>query len=116
MRTNVNDFALTSIEETQKAIQIVKKRIELREQILEERVLQLPKEVLKAGVSMIIPAFINSKITGRSWNLIKDSIGLLSPFSSNKASLFTDLIKQVGIIGLLKTIISVLFKKEEVPE
>ena len=62
MRTNVNDFALTSIEETQKAIQIVKKRIELREQMLEERVLQLPKEVLKAGVSMIIPAFISSKI------------------------------------------------------
>jgi len=116
MKSKENSLHLTSVEDTQKAIQIVKKRIELREQMLEERVLQLPQEVLKAGVGMIIPAFINSKITGRSWNVIKDSIGLLSPFSNNKVSLFKDIIKQVGLIGLLKTIISVLFKKEEVSE
>ena len=116
MKTNVNNLTLTSVEDTQKAIQIVKKRIELKEQILEERLQQLPQEVLKAGASMIIPAFINSKITGRSLNLIKDGLGLLSPFSNNKASILIDLAKQVGIIGLLKTIMSVVFKKKETPQ
>ncbi len=112
MKSNTFNLELSSIEDTQKAIQLVKKRIKLKEQLLEERIQRLPQETLKAGVGMIIPAFINSKISGRTWNIIIDAIKLLSPFSNDKTSLFKDVIKQVGVIGLFKTIINFLTKKQ----
>jgi len=114
MKSNINDLELSSVEDTQKAIQLVKKRIKLKEQLLEQRIQQLPQETLKAGIGMIIPAFINSKISGRTWNIIIDAIRLLSPFSTDKISVFKDVIKQVGVIGLFKTIINFLTKKQTI--
>ena len=113
MKSNTFNLELSSIEDTQKAIQIVKKRIELKEQILEERLLQLPQEIIKAGIGKVIPAFINAKISNRTWSIFKDALGLLSPFSTNKVSLMKDVVKQVGLIGLLKLVIAFFTNKQE---
>ena len=112
MKLSTEEIKINTVEDAQHAIQVVRKRIKQREQDLEQRLQDLPKESFKSATGIVIPAFINSKITGRSWNVVKDVVGLLSPFSNNKSELLIDIAKQVGIVGLLKTATSFFWKKE----
>ena len=113
MKLITEDIKINTVEDTQQAIQVVRKRIKQREQDLELRLHDLPKESFKSATGIVIPAFINSKITGRSWSVIKDVIGLFSPFSNNKSELLIDIAKEVGIVGLLKTATTFFWKKED---
>ncbi len=110
MKLLTEEIKISSLQEAQKAIQILKTRIKLREQDLELRFQQLPKESLKSATGLMIPAFINSRITGSTWSIIKDVAGLLSPFSNNKSKFLVDIGKQVGVVGLFKTFTGI-FKK-----
>ena len=103
MKMSTENIELTSLNDAQQAIQLIKARVKLREEDLKLRLQQLPKESLKSASSLLLPAFINSKITGSSWSIIKDVLGLLSPFSKNKSKLVVDIGKQVGVVGLWKT-------------
>ena len=113
MKRSTEEIEINTIEDAQHAIQLVRKRIKLREQDLVLRWHDLPKESLKSATGIVLPAFINAKITGRSWNVVKDIVGLFSPFSNNKSELLIDIAKQVGIVGLLKTATSFFWKKED---
>ena len=113
MKLSTENISISTLDEAQQAIQIVKKRIRLREQDLEERLQQLPAESFKLAINSLIPSFINYKINNRSWSLIKDLLGLLSPFASNKSELLKDVVKQVGIMGILKGVVGLFRKKEE---
>jgi hypothetical protein len=114
LKLSTEDIKINTVEEAQLAIKLVRKRIKQREQELELRLQDLPKETFKSATGIVIPAFINSKITGRSWNVLNDVVGLFSPFSNNKSELLIDIAKQIGIVGLLKTAIGFFRKKEDV--
>ena len=110
MKPITTSININSLEDIVEAKRVVKSRIKLREKELTARLDQLPQETFKATLGLVVPAFINNKIAGRSWNLIKDVLGLLSPFNTDKASLWKDVAKQVGLVGLAKVILG-LFKK-----
>ena len=105
INTNIN-----SLDDIAAAKREVRSRIKFREEDLKMRMEQLPQETFKATLGLVVPAFINNKITGRTWNLVKDAVGILSPFTTDKASLWKDVAKQVGVVGLAKAALG-LFKK-----
>ena len=111
MKAKSNELVLTSIEDTLQAIRIVKKRIRIREEILEEQLQKFPEEVIKSSVNKIIPAFINSKITGNTWNIIKNLFGQFAPFSNKRNSLLNSVVQNIDIIGLVITGLIKLFGK-----
>jgi hypothetical protein len=106
----MNSTNINSIEDVELAMSLVRKRIKLREEDLGLRVKRLPEETFKATTGMFLPAFLNNKIAGRTWNIIQDTIGLLSPSKTDKASLWKDIAKQVGVVSLFKGAIG-MFKK-----
>ncbi len=103
MKLSTDNLQISTLQDAQLAIKIVKKRIKLREQDLETRLHQLPKESLKSATEALLPVFISTRINDRSWSLIKDVFGLLSPFGNNKPQILLSIAKQVGIVGILKT-------------
>ena len=111
MKLSTENLRINSIKDAQQAIIIVRKRIKLREQDLEMRLHQLPKESFKSATEAVLPAFISTRINGRSWSLIKDLFGLISPFGNNKPQILLGIAKQVGIVGILKTAIGFIKKK-----
>jgi hypothetical protein len=112
MKQTINNDGNNSLEDIQQAKLLLKKRIKIRERDLEERWHSLPEETFKATTGLFIPAFINNKIAGRSWNLIKDGLGILSPFTTNKIDFWKDAAKQIGLIELLRMGVG-LFKKKQ---
>ena len=104
-------MGINTLEDIKEAKKLVKRRIKLREQELGERLEQLPKETFKAATGLILPTFINNKITDRSWSLVKDALGLISPFTTNKFSLWKDVAKQIGLVSLAKMALGVFKKK-----
>ena len=104
-------MGINTLDDIKEAKRLIKRRIKLREQELASRLEQLPKETFKAASGLVIPAFINNKIGDRSWNLAKDVVGLISPFTTNKISLWKDVAKQIGLVGLAKMTLE-LFKKK----
>lgn len=110
MKPATSNTTINSLEDIAAAKREVRSRIKLRERELTARLDQLPQETFKATLGLVVPAFINNKITGRTWNLVKDAVGILSPFTTDKASLWKDVAKQVGFVGLSKAALG-LFKK-----
>ncbi len=110
MKPATINTSINSLEDIAAAKREVRSRIKLREKELSERLDQLPEETFKATIGLVVPAFINNKIAGRSWNLVKDAVGLLSPFTTDKVSLWKDVAKQVGLVGLAKVALG-FFKK-----
>ena len=110
MNPSNNEIQVSSLKEAQEAIYIIRGRIKLREQDLELRLKRLPKETLKAGTGLILPVFLNNFIASRSWKILKDVINLLSSKNTDKASLWKDIAKQAGFVGLLKSV-GGLFKR-----
>ena len=111
MKPTTINMGINTLEDIKQAKRLVKSRIKMREQELGERLERLPKETFKAATGLVIPAFINNKITNRSWSLVKDAVGLISPFSTNKFSLWKDVAKQVGLVSLAKMALG-MFKKK----
>lgn len=90
------------------AIEKVEARIKVREIELENRFNRLPKEGLKSAVSMIVPGFISTKLTGitlsAAWSLIRIVTGnkkAIFPLigTAAKAGIFSFLKKKVQNFG-----------------
>ena len=73
---------------------------------MQNRLNQIPKESLKVAAKFILPTYLNTKISGSSWSIFKDLFELISPFGSNKRRLFFDIVRQVGVISVLKKVVS----------
>ncbi len=108
--------SVTTLNDLQAEIKLVKKRVRTREIDLEERFQRLPEESLKATMGAVLPAFINNKIAGGTWQLLRGVAGLF--FGQDKANdkqsswkdVFLSPAKQLGIFTLLKLAISWLKK------
>ncbi len=69
-----------SLTDLQAEIKLVKSRIKTRETDLEQRWDKLPEESLKATMGAVLPAFINDKIAGGTWQIVR----ALTSFIFNK--------------------------------
>ncbi|MEO6720471.1 MAG: hypothetical protein ABIN67_08890 [Ferruginibacter sp.] len=71
---NIHDT--TSLAQT---IENVQAKVKVREAALKEKLSKLPKEGLKSATSMVVPAFLTTKLASASistaWNLTKLAIG-----------------------------------------
>ena len=113
--TPQNNF-VTTLTDLQAEIKLVKKRIRTREIDLEERFQNLPEESLKATMGAVLPAFINNKIAGGTWQLLRGVAGLF--FGQDKGTdkqasweeIFLSPAKQLGIFALLKFVFGWLKK------
>lgn len=91
-------------------------RVSLKEQEVElgERWKHLPQETIKATVGSLIPFFLNNKVAGSTWRLLRTATGLFVNRRRND-DLKDDLWKstrQLGVFTLLKGAFSLLKKKK----
>lgn len=80
--TTTTTNSVQSLSELQTEIKHVRSRIKAREADLEKRWDKLPEESLKAAMGAVLPAFINDKIAGGTWQIVR-AIGSLI-FVKNK--------------------------------
>ncbi|MFP5041253.1 hypothetical protein [Parasediminibacterium sp. JCM 36343] len=104
MKPSINTTRIGTLKDVQDSIHILKKRVKVQEKDLSIRLKRLPEESFKATTGLFLPAFINNKISGGTWKLVKDGLGILSPFSSNKAGYIKDAAKQIGIMAFMKVV------------
>lgn len=105
---------INTIEDLHAMQTVVKLRIKEREKDLVERMHKLPQETVKATVGAVVPAFLNNKVAGITWGLLRGSVGLLfrkkSAASDIKQNMFSSA-KKLGLFTALKTVYNLLSKK-----
>ncbi|MFC4231033.1 hypothetical protein ACFOW1_03970 [Parasediminibacterium paludis] len=60
-----------SLNDLKAEIRLVKSRIKARETDLEKRWEKFPEESLKATMGAVLPAFINDRIAGGTWQILR---------------------------------------------
>jgi hypothetical protein len=71
MTTTNKPNTVQSLNDLKAEIRLVKSRIKARETDLEKRWEKLPQESLKAGMGAVLPAFINDRIAGGTWQIVR---------------------------------------------
>ncbi len=107
---------INNLKDLEKEIRMVRARIKKREQALGERWKQVPGEAFKAGVGTVLPFFLNNKVAGSTWNLIKDAAGFIlgkkgSENGQGRLKTVWRDARKLGIFALLKGVFGVLKKK-----
>jgi len=114
MSSSVLQNKITCLEELQQEKVAVRQRIKEREKDLEERLQKLPAETIKTAFNSIFPFYIDNKIAGKTWLLIKNIIGFFAGSSSEKNESWKSAIispaKQLGVFALIK-LVSKFIKK-----
>jgi len=100
---------LKSVDDLDAEILRLKGRIEVQEEVLKNRVKKVPVETLK----LVVPGFIATRVSMKTWGLLSSALGLLFASRKNKDEkhrakkhLWSS-VKQLGIY----TGIGVAFKK-----
>lgn len=71
MTTTNKTNTVQSLSDLQAEIKLVRSRVKTREADLEKRWDKLPEESLKAAMGAVLPAFINDKIAGGTWQIVR---------------------------------------------
>ena len=98
-------------------IAIVKARLKLQEVEIKDRLKKSPVEAIKLGASTVLPAFLATKVTTKTFGLVTSVLGLV--FKSNKAAATKKIVNNAKSLGLftgLKALVNVWKKKTEKPE
>lgn len=103
---------INSHKDLKRAKQILKAKIDLGERDIINRWYQLPEQCFNSATSFIIPAFIHTRIAGKTWVVLKDIMAILSPFNAEKRTYWKDIVQQIGIADIIKKGIG-FFKKKE---
>lgn len=74
---------INTLEDLQAAKIFLKMRVKQHERDLAERYRRLPVEVIKSTAGTIIPFFLNNKVAGATFQLLKAALGM---FFRKKAS------------------------------
>ncbi len=114
--SNKIDLSHINTLEDLRAMQVmVKLRVKEREKDLQERLHKVPQEAVKATVGAVVPAFLNNKVAGTTWSILKGSAGLLFRKKGNAADGIKKNVvssaKQLGLFTLLKTAYGLWNKK-----
>jgi len=108
MSSSKQDLSYINTIEDLHALQaMVKLRIKEREKDLLERLQKLPQESIKATVGAVVPAFLNNRVAGTTWSILRGSIGLLfkkkTAGSELKDNIFASA-KKLGLFTGLKAL------------
>ncbi len=115
MKSNNLLAGISSIEEAKKAIQIVKKRIEIREEDLGEYAKQLPEETIQLLTSSVFPSMISKQFGGSIWTLLSKTFQLFAPSltSNKKQNDWKSLLPQLGLMTLMALSNKIFTKKQQ---
>jgi hypothetical protein len=113
--SNKKNFSyINTIEDLHAMQTVVKLRIKEREKDLVERMQKLPQETIKATVGAVVPAFLNNRVAGTTWSILKGSLGLLfrkkGASDSLKENVFSAA-KKLGLFTALKAAYNLWSKK-----
>ncbi len=114
--SNKTDLSYINTLEDLRAMQVmVRLRVKEREKDLQERLHKVPQEAVKATVGAVVPAFLNNKVAGITWSILKGSTGLLFRKKGDTADSIKENVvssaKQLGVFTLLKTAYTMWRKK-----
>jgi hypothetical protein len=106
---------INNLDDLEREIRLVRARIRRRETALGERWKQVPKEAIKSSIGSLIPFFLNNKVAGSTWTLVRDALGFMigkktADGSGRLKTMWKDT-RQLGLFTLLKAAFSVLKKK-----
>lgn len=109
---------ITGLIELQDEIRLVKSRIRNHEQDIEKRWERLPEETFKATLGLVIPAFINNRIAGGTFGILKQVAALfigskIGGQQSNWKDLITGSAKKIGLVAGLKFLYSLVSKRSK---
>jgi len=97
---NKKDFShIDNLEELHEEMRIVKVRIKETEKELAERWKQLPTEVFKGAVSLLLPVYLSNKVAGKSWSLVNNISKVFSRHQKTEG-LKTEIMGNVKKLGL----------------
>ena len=106
---------IKTLEDLRATQAMVRFRVKEREKDLEERLHKLPRETIKATVGAVVPAFLNNKVAGTTWSILKGSLGLLfrkkGDAKDNIKENVVSSAKQLGLFTILKTAYNLWNKK-----
>ncbi len=114
MTKPANNPPINSIEDLQKEMRRVRKRIKVQEEALGKRWNQLPGEAVKATASAILPVFLGNELAAGVAKLLKGAFELLKGHKTGGETgptwknMLAGGAKQIGIFGGLKLILSLL--------
>jgi len=96
--TNIN-----SIEDLLNEQRLVKLRIRQREQILQSHLQKLPGELVRKGISTVVPAFLAGKATSAGLNVAGNLVNLaFSKIGNKDAGGLYKAAKQVGLFTIMR--------------
>jgi len=99
-QANKKDFShIDNLEELHEEMRIVKVRIKETEKELAERWKQLPTEVFKGAVSLLLPVYLSNKVAGKSWSLVNNISKVFSRHQKTEG-LKTEIMGNVKKLGL----------------
>ncbi len=104
MRNKNTAVYINSLESLRAEKWALKSRLRQREQDFEERLSQLPVEVIKATVGRVIPFFLNRRVAAMSWMVVKGVTGIVfrkRGAGGGRAAIFSA-IKDWGLSTLAK--------------
>ena len=113
MMTKTN--TVQSLTDLKAEIKLVRSRVKTREIDLEQRWDKLPEESLKAAMGAVLPAFINDKIAGGTWQIVR-AIGsfIFSKDEEGKTPFWKELLassaQKFGLSAILKLILGFVKK------
>lgn len=107
---------INNLNSLQAKIRSVKRSLKEQELDLSERWKQLPQETIKATVGTLIPFFLNNKVAGSTWRLLRTAMGLLigkrmGGSDGLKENLWKST-RQLGMFTLLKGVFTLLKKRK----
>jgi hypothetical protein len=108
-------FEINTLDGLHAAKAVLRVRIRQRERDLQERGAKLPVEVIKATAGSVIPFFLNNKVAGVTWRLLKIIVGSIFRRRSTKKENFKESVldsaKKWGWVTLAKALYGIFAKK-----
>lgn len=101
---------INTLEDLLAAKAALRTRIKQREKDLQERSARLPIEVIKATAGSVVPFFLNNKIAGATWQLVKGIFSMVFTRKANgKENIFASA-KKWGWVTLAKAVYGIFMK------
>jgi hypothetical protein len=103
-----------SLKDLKEEIQFLKTSLKNDEQQLESSLRKMPKQLVKSATDNLVPPFLNKLIANGTWKLLLSSAAMFANPFSGKFSFKKNIVgsaKKLGMIALLKGVVSALSKK-----
>lgn len=108
---------INTLKELKEEIELLKISLKEEEQQLEDRFRKMPAHFIKSTADNLLPSFLNKLIANGTWKLLLSSAAMFANPFSGKFSFKKNIVgsaKKLGVIALIKGVITALGKKRVV--